>query len=206
VVHPYAVLGFLVAVLPLVATPGASLALLAQHVTADGRRRALPVILGTATGLYVHAMLAVVGLSALVMHSSQAFTVVKLIGAAYLIGLGLWTWRSTTAPARVPARRQLPVPSGSLYTQALLANVLNPKAASIYLTLIPQFIEPDHSFGGQILALASAHALLMALWLLAWTVLIRRASRTLRTPRFRRAAARITAVVFLALGIRAAVA
>ncbi|MGW6910563.1 LysE family translocator [Streptomyces sp. NPDC054940] len=204
-VHPYAVLGFLVAVLPLVATPGASLALLAQHVTADGRRRALPVILGTATGLYVHATLAVAGLSALVMHSSQAFTAVKLIGAAYLIGLGLWTWRSATAPARAPVRRYLPVPvSDSVYVQALLANVLNPKAASIYLTLTPQFIEPDHSFGGQILALASAHALLMTLWLLGWTVVIRRAARTLRAPRFRRTAARITAVVFLALGIRAA--
>ncbi|MFD6427022.1 LysE family translocator, partial [Streptomyces sp. NPDC060198] len=96
-VHPYAVAGFLVAVLPLIATPGASLALLVQHVTDAGRRRALPVILGTVTGLYVHATFAVAGLSALVMQSSQAFTAVRLTGAAYLVGLGIWTWRSASA-------------------------------------------------------------------------------------------------------------
>lgn len=58
-VHPYAVAGFLVAVLPLIATPGASLVLLVRHVTDSGRRQALPVILGTVTGLYVHATLLV---------------------------------------------------------------------------------------------------------------------------------------------------
>ncbi|MCF1596334.1 LysE family translocator [Streptomyces muensis] len=205
-VHPCAVLGFLAAVLPLVATPGASLTLLAQHVSVDGRRQALPVVLGTATGLYVHAALAAAGLSALVMHSSRAFTAVKFIGAAYLIGLGLWTWRSATASARAPVRRSQPAPSGSVYAQALLANVLNPKAASIYLTLVPQFIEADRPFGGQILTLASAHALLITAWLLIWTVLIRRASGTVRKPRFRRMSARIAAVVLLALGIRAAAA
>ncbi|MEV2217643.1 LysE family translocator [Streptomyces sp. NPDC050997] len=201
-VHPYAILGFLAAVLPLVATPGASLALLVQYVTDHGRRQALPVILGTVTGLYIHATFALAGLSALVMHSSQAFTAVKVIGAAYLIGLGLWTWRSAMAPARAPARRYLPVRSDSVYTQALLANLLNPKAASIYLTLVPQFIDADQSFDGQILILATAHALLTTLWLLAWTVLIRRASRVLRKLRFKRTAAKIAAVVFLALGIR----
>ncbi|WP_030177918.1 LysE family translocator [Streptomyces sp. NRRL S-813] len=203
-VHPYTILGFLAAVLPLVATPGASLALLVQHVTDNGRRQALPVILGTVTGLYIHATFAIAGLSALVMHSSQAFTAVKMVGAAYLIGLGIWTWRSATASAHAPARRHLPVRSDSVYTHALLANVLNPKAASIYLTLVPQFIEADHSFDAQILTLATAHALLMTLWLLAWTILIRRASRTLQKPRFKRTAAKITAVVFLVLGIRTA--
>lgn len=60
--------------------------------------------------------------------------------------------------------------------------------------------------GGQNLALATAHALLIGLWLLAWTVLVRRISRTLRQPRVKRAMARGTAVVFLALGMRTAAA
>ncbi|MER0241096.1 LysE family translocator [Streptomyces sp. HSW2009] len=229
-VHPYAVAGFLAAVLPLIATPGASLALLIQHVTDGGRRQALPVVLGTVTGLYVHAVLAVAGLSALVMHSSVAFTAVKLAGAGYLIGLGIWAWRSATPPATsnptttptptgTPTLRTTPIPAttptprrqrpakraDSVYAQALLANVLNPKAAAIYLTLAPQFIAPRQPFGGQILTLATAHALLIALWLTAWTVLIRRASCALRTPSFKRAAARTTSVVLLALGVRSAV-
>jgi threonine/homoserine/homoserine lactone efflux protein len=207
VVHPYAVAGFLVAVLPLIATPGASLALLIQHVTGSGRRQALPVILGTVTGLYIHATLAIAGLSALVMHSSQAFTAVKLVGAVYLIGLGIWTWRSA-APNAAPAayRQGLPGRPNSVYAQALLANVLNPKAASIYLTLVPQFIAPHQPFGGQILTLATAHALLIALWLAAWTFLILRAAHALHKPRFKQAAARATSAVLVTLGIRSAVA
>ncbi|WP_031523668.1 LysE family translocator, partial [Streptomyces sp. NRRL F-5123] len=170
-VHPYAVAGFLAAVLPLIATPGASLALLIQHVTDSGRRQAPPVILGTVTGLYIHATLATAGLSALVMHCSLAFTAVKVIGAVYLIGLGIWTWRSATPNATpAPHRQRFPKRVDSVYAQALLANVLNPKAAAIYLTLVPQFIAPHQPFGGQILILATAHALLIALWLAAWTL------------------------------------
>lgn len=200
-VHPVAVAGFLVAVLPLIATPGASLTLLVQHVTEGGRRRALPVALGTVTGLYVHAALAVAGLSTLVMHSSVAFTTVKLIGAAYLIGLGLWTWRSATpAPRRRPRRR-----TDSVYAQALLANVLNPKAAAIYLTLVPQFVTPQHPLPAQILTLATAHALLITLWLTAWTLLLARVTRVLRAPRFKRTATRATSAALIALGVRSAV-
>ncbi|WP_328901567.1 LysE family translocator [Streptomyces sp. NBC_00441] len=206
-VHPVAVAGFLVAILPLIATPGASLALLVQYVTEGGRRQALPVVLGTVTGLYVHAVLAVAGLSALVMHSSVAFTVVRLIGAVYLIGLGVWTWRRSAAPPATPAPRRRPRRhTDSVYVQALLANVLNPKAASIYLTLTPQFIAPDHPLGSQILTLATAHALLITLWLTAWTFLLLRATRVLRTPRFKRTATRATSAVLIVLGVRAAVA
>ncbi|MFJ7965294.1 LysE family translocator [Streptomyces sp. NPDC096324] len=204
-VHPYAVAGFLVALLPLIATPGASLALLIRHVTGSGARRALPVILGTVTGLYIHATLAIAGLSALVMHSSLAFSGVKLIGAVYLIGLGIWTWRSATPNAApVPHRQPLPKESGSVYAQALLANVLNPKAAAIYLTLVPQFIAPDQPFGGQILTLATAHALLITLWLAAWTLLVLRASQALHKPRFKRTAAKATSAVLVAIGVRSA--
>ncbi|WP_073951323.1 LysE family translocator [Streptomyces kebangsaanensis] len=203
-VHPYAAPGFLAAVLSLAATPGAGPALLVQHVTDNGRRQALPVVLGTATGLYIHAALATAGLSALAMHSGQAFMAVKVVGAAHLIVLGTWTWRSTRATARAPAPRRLPVQSESVCSQPLFADVLDPKAASIHLTPVPRFIPPDHSFGGQILVLATAHALLMTLGLLAWTALIQRASHALRKPRSKRATAKTTAVVLLALGIRTA--
>jgi threonine/homoserine/homoserine lactone efflux protein len=209
VLHPVAVAGFLVAVLPLIATPGASLTLLVQHVTAGGRRRAVPVVLGTITGLYVHATLALLGLSALVMQSSQTFAAVRLAGAAYLVGLSLWTWRSARAEdsgrqARMLGRRRLPLAPDSAYAQAVVANVLNPKAASIYLTLVPQFLTPHQPVAGQILVLATAHALLIAGWLLVWTVLLSRASGALQRPRIKQLAMRITAAVLLALGVRAA--
>lgn len=204
-IHRSAVAGFAAAVFPLIATPGASLTLLVQHVGDGGRRRAFPVISGTVSGLYVHASLAMAGLSVLVMQSSRAFTAVKLVGAVYLIGLGLWNWYSATSPASVTTtRRRLPSSTESLYGQALLANVLNPKAASIYLTLIPQFIAPSESVGGQILVLATAHALLIGLWLLLWTIVIRRASPVLRGARSKLITTRITSAVLVGLGIRTA--
>ncbi|MFF3007809.1 LysE family translocator [Kitasatospora sp. NPDC057940] len=202
----YAVAGFLAAVLPLVATPGASLTLLIQRVTTSGRREGLPVALGTATGLYVHATLAALGLSALVMSSGQAFTAVRLAGAAYLLTLGISTWR--TASPRATARRALgraPRARSSAYTQALLGNVLNPKAASIYLTLAPQFINPHRSPIRQILLLATAHTALVSLWLLIWTLLLGRATRAAASPRFKAVLSRITATVLVALALRTAV-
>ncbi|MEV7614969.1 LysE family translocator [Streptomyces sp. NPDC089799] len=208
--------GFLLAVLPLAATPGASLTLLVQRVTEGGRRETLPVVLGTVTGLYVHAALAVAGLSALVMHSAGVFTAVRMAGACYLVGLGAWTWY---AAARRPKGPEGPAgragrarwvrwlrARGGTYSQALLANVLNPKAASVYLTLVPQFIAPAHPFAGQMAVLATAHALLIALWLLGWGLLVGRAARALRRPGFRALVARVSAVVLVGMGLRTAAA
>ncbi|HEY0496542.1 MAG TPA: LysE family translocator [Kutzneria sp.] len=189
-IHPYAVAGFLAAVFPITATPGASVALLIQA----GRRRALPVIAGTITGLYVHATLAVLGLSAIVMQSSEAFAVVRVIGAVYLVGLGLWTWFAGRSPTTRP--RTEPT-----YVRAVLANVLNPKAAAIYLTLVPQFVDPQEGLAAQILVLVTAHAVLALVWLSLWAFFLRRLPRT---DAFRQWARRVTAVVLIALGVRAA--
>ncbi len=210
------------AVLPLVVTPGASLALLTRHVGAGGRRQAIPVIAGTVGGLYVHGALALVGLSALIARSSQAYTTLRLLGAAYLVALAVWTWRSAAPrphirphappdprpPTMRPARslpRRLSRPLGSsAWAQALLGNVLNPKAAAIYLTLVPQFLDPHRSFAGQLVLLVSVHATLIAGWLLLWTALITGARRLMDSPRTRTAIARVSALVLLTLGIRSA--
>ncbi|QUQ62855.1 LysE family translocator [Kutzneria sp. CA-103260] len=189
-IQPYAVAGFLAAVFPITATPGASVALLIQ----GGRRRALPVICGTITGLYVHATLAVLGLSAIVLQSSEAFAVVRIVGAVYLVGLGLWTWFSTGTAKPKPK-------SEPTYVRALLANVLNPKAASIYLTLVPQFVTPQENLAVQIYVLVTAHAVLAVVWLSLWAFFL---GKLPRKEAFRRWTKRVTAVVLVALGVRAA--
>ncbi|MBG6105294.1 threonine/homoserine/homoserine lactone efflux protein [Micromonospora vinacea] len=205
-----AVLGFLLAVAPITATPGASLTLVVSRVASGGRRQGWWVILGTVTGLYVHATLAAVGLAALVLRSSQAFWVVKLVGAGYLVGLGLWMlWsasrRRTGAGRRptVPARR-LPWRVDHPYLQGLLGNVLNPKAAAIYLTLAPQFLEPGRPVLMPMMLLATAHAALATGWLAGWTVVSGAAARLLRTASVRRMLDRLTGVLLVGLGVRAA--
>ncbi|WP_327067604.1 LysE family translocator [Kitasatospora sp. NBC_01302] len=220
---PHGVLGFLAAVFPLVATPGASLTLLTQRVGTGDRRHGPAVVLGTVTGLYLHASLAAFGLSALLLRSSQAFTAVRLGGAVYLVLLGLWTWRDggrAGAPATADGRarsqgqsqsqgRPGPRPRpqaralSSTYRQALLGNVLNPKAASIFLTLVPQFLAPHRPVLPQVFELATAQALLVAAWLLAWSVVVDKAG-ALRSPRAKAALHRATAALLVGLGLRTA--
>ncbi|MEU8153159.1 LysE family translocator [Micromonospora sp. NPDC048986] len=208
--HGVAVLGFLLAVAPITATPGASLTLVISRVAAGGRRQGWWVILGTVTGLYVHATLAAVGLAALVLRSSQAFWVVKLVGAGYLVGLGLWMlWsasRRRTEAERRPtvSARRLPWRVDHPYLQGLLGNVLNPKAAAIYLTLAPQFLEPGRPVLMPMVLLATAHAALHTCWLAGWTVVSGAAARLLRTASVRRMLDRLTGVILVGLGVRAA--
>ncbi|MFI6226384.1 LysE family translocator [Micromonospora echinospora] len=209
------VLGFLVALAPITMTPGASLTLVVSRVATGGRRQGWWVILGTVTGIYVHATLAAVGLAALVLRSSQAFWIVKLIGAGYLVGLGLWLlWSATrrrhptgSATPNDPAARRprrLPWRGHHPYLQGLLGNVLNPKAAAVYLTLAPQFLDSHSSVLIPMLVLASAHAVLHTCWLAGWTVISGAAARLLRTLRVRRALDRLTGAILVGLGIRAA--
>ncbi|WP_328415697.1 LysE family translocator [Micromonospora sp. NBC_00389] len=209
--HGVAVLGFLLAVAPITTTPGASLTLVVSRVAAGGRREGWWVILGTVTGIYLHATLAAVGLAALVLRSSQAFWVVKLVGAGYLVGLGLWLlWSASRRPAgagRPPTvrARRLPWRVHHPYLQGLLGNVLNPKAAAIYLTLAPQFLEPGRPVLVPMLLLATAHAALHTCWLAGWTAVSGAAARLLRTATVRRMLDRLTGVVLLGLGVRTAV-
>ncbi|WP_406108831.1 LysE family translocator [Micromonospora globbae] len=221
-VHGVALLGFLVAVAPITTTPGASLTLVVSRVAAGGRRQGWWVILGTVTGLYVHAILAALGLAALVLASSRAFWTVKLLGAAYLVGLGLWLlWSAARRPgrgrpgdprdvtaSRVERRRlpRLPWRGHHPYLQGLLGNVLNPKAAAVYLTLAPQFLTPDRPVLAPMLLLATGHAALHTVWLAGWTVLSGAAATLLRTAAVRRLLDRLTGAVLVGLGVRSAVA
>jgi len=220
-VHGVSVLGFLVAVAPITATPGASLTLVVSRVASGGRRQGWWVILGTVTGIYLHATLAAVGLAALVLRSGQAFWVVKVIGAGYLVGLGLWLlWSATRhrqshspAPSTIPEpaaasgpavsrSRRLPWRGHHPYLQGLLGNVLNPKAAAVYLTLAPQFLDPHRSVLVPMLVLATAHAALHTCWLAGWTAISGAAARLLRTARVRRVLDRLTGAILIGLGIR----
>uniref|UniRef100_UPI00143E0D98 LysE family translocator n=1 Tax=Allokutzneria sp. NRRL B-24872 TaxID=1137961 RepID=UPI00143E0D98 len=106
--------------------------------------------------------LAVLGLSVVVMQSAQVYRVVQVVGAAYLIGLGatsLLRGRRVSTAAR-------PDELVRVHT-AFLMNLLNPKAAAVYLTLAPQFLDSDAFTVVNVLVLALVHAALMACWLTA---------------------------------------
>src|SRR5688500_5501069 len=113
-------------------SPGADMALVAKITLERGRRDALIATTGICSGLLVHATASALGLSVILATSAEAFTFVKLAGAAYLVFLGVQTLRSSfrheTVAAVAPRRGTSP------FLQGLLSNVLNPKVAVFYLT------------------------------------------------------------------------
>jgi threonine/homoserine/homoserine lactone efflux protein len=194
--------GFLSTVVPLVVTPGASLTLLVQRVTADGRRQAVAVIGGTVTALAVYGAVVLAGMAFLVAPSGTLGAVLRPAGAVYLVGLGCWMWRSATTRPVDDVAEPAPSSRRSGYAQALLGTVLNPKAALIYLTVVPRFVDPAGSRSTQLLALTAAHAVLTASWLAAWTAVLGPARRLTASGPWRARTTRASAVVLVALGVR----
>jgi threonine/homoserine/homoserine lactone efflux protein len=133
---------FIVSGLLLNFTPGADTLYIVGRSTLQGGRAGAVAALGIGAGCCIHILAAGLGLSALLAASATAFTVVKLVGAAYLVYLGISLWRveSRALTASVPTPR--PASLRAVFAQGVLTNVLNPKVALFFLAFLPQFIDP----------------------------------------------------------------
>jgi threonine/homoserine/homoserine lactone efflux protein len=196
---------FAAAVLLLNVTPGPDTAYIIGRSLAQGRAAGLISALGISAGCGVHALALAVGLSAVLQASATAFTIIKLGGGAYLAWLGLRMLLAKPSPgaaAKLAPARSL----RTIFLQALLTNILNPKVILFFLAFIPQFVRADAPHKGLgFLLLGVALAIISLAWnsgtaLLAGT-LARRASRT---PQFRLWLERTVGASFIALGARLA--
>lgn len=131
---------FLTATLALNLTPGPDMIYIASRSSAQGTTAGLVSSLGIGAGCLVHVLAAAFGLSALLMMSAVAFSVVKWVGVVYLIWLGLQLIRSGW---RAQERVNLP-PAGlrQVFVQGVLVNVFNPKVALFFIAFLPQFAHP----------------------------------------------------------------
>ena len=138
---------FIVSGLLLNITPGPdSLFIMARSAT-QGWRAGFVACWGIGSGTLVHVLAAALGLSALLAASATAFTVVKVIGAAYLVWIGIGMLRQRGADVEAPTPDAVPraIRYRDIYRQGFLTNVLNPKVALFFLAFVPQFIAPDAS-------------------------------------------------------------
>ena len=130
---------FLAAAFALAITPGPGMFYVVGRTWAAGRRDGLASSLGTMLGGFVHVTACVVGVSALVMASASAFTVLKLVGGVYLVYLGIQTFRAAS-------REEMTMPEESAtgwvraFRQGVVVEATNPKTAAFFLAFIPQFI------------------------------------------------------------------
>jgi len=133
---------FLAAGVLLNLTPGNDTVYILTQSIARGKRAGLYSALGIGTGTVIHTLLAAFGLSLIVARSLLVFTIIKYIGAAYLIYLGVALFRNTSGIVTQPARKNDRVGHGKTYRDAVLTNVSNPKVALFFIAFLPQFIDP----------------------------------------------------------------
>lgn len=200
-IDPLFVAGIAVLAL-LTISPGADTALVMKITLERGRGAALLATIGICSGTLVHAVASALGLSVILATSAEAFTALKLVGAAYLVYLGVQALRGSfrhgSAAAIVP--RHSPTP----YLQGLLSNVLNPKVAVFYLTFLPQFMSPGDNVLLRSLAFAVAHSVMGIAWLSAFAFAVSRIGAALGGAGVRRWLERVTGSVLIALGARLA--
>ncbi|WP_373325781.1 LysE family translocator [Sporomusa paucivorans] len=156
---------FLAASIILNMTPGSDTIYVLSRSIAQGRRTGIYSVLGTSAGCVVHTVLAALGLSVILAQSAVVFMMVKIAGAVYLGYLGLTMLLAKDTLAAAPT--QAAMSTKDTFWQGLIIDVLNPKVALFFLSFLPQFIDPQNSYGIiPFLILGLTFIVTGALWLL----------------------------------------
>ncbi len=173
-------LAFVAAASVLLMIPGPTILLVISYSLTQGRRVALAMALGVATGDFIAMTASLLGLGALVLASAEIFTVLKWIGAVYLVFLGVKLWRSPphlgdlAAPAPKAAR--------AIYLHAATVTALNPKSIAFFIAFVPQFLRPAQPLGPQFATLIATFVGLATLNALGYALLADRLRARIRRP------------------------
>ncbi|HEU0285465.1 MAG TPA: LysE family translocator [Nocardioidaceae bacterium] len=201
---------FAITALVLIMLPGPDQALITRNALVGGRSAGLLTMLGGVLGLTVHASFAAVGLSALLLASAKAFTVLKIVGAAYLLWVGVQMLRSAVRSRRSPDEHEsvtAPRRRRAYLRQGFLSNALNPKVALFFVTFLPQFISADSgSPRGEAMLLSAIFAGLYLTWFGLYAVAVDRLGRWLRRPRVKARIEQVTGLLLVGIAIRLATA
>lgn len=199
---------FVAAALVFLIVPGPSVMYIVARSVEGGRVAGLLSMLGVQAGALVHVAFAALGISAILASSAAAFSVVKLLGAAYLVWLGL---KRILAHDEEDYEANVESESLSrLFSQGMIVNVLNPKTALFFLAFLPQFVDASRGAAwSQIVSLGVAFVILAACTDGLYALLSGTAGDWLRrqnaSPRFRKATRYVSGSVYIALGAITAV-
>jgi homoserine/homoserine lactone efflux protein len=196
-------LAFLAASVAIAVSPGSGAVLSMSHGLAYGVRHASATIMGLQAGVAGTLLIAGVGVGALLMASATAFTVVKVLGAAYLVWLGIKQWRAPVGDhaASGVAAVQAVLPSvRERFVLGFFTNMTNPKGIVFMVAVLPQFIDPQRPLWLQLLVLMVTAVGVDVVVMHGYAFLASRAQRWLATARARRAQNRVFGGVLMAMG------
>lgn len=199
--------GFVVAVVLISASPGPAMALILRRAATRGFSGAVPTVLGLEAGLYLWALFAAAGLAALVAASEVAYLVLRIIGAGFLLYLGVKAWRSALRPGPA-ALDESPVDSATGWWKAFgegtVVMLANPKAAAFMIAFYPQFVPAGWPLFATTAVLAVLQVAIEIGLYLTLAGLVGRARGWFRQSRIRRRLDAVSGTVLVGLGVRMA--
>jgi threonine/homoserine/homoserine lactone efflux protein len=192
----------------LILTPGPNQALLTSRTLRDGRRGGLATVAGLTLGMALHVLAAVVGLSALLAASAELFAVVKVLGGAYLVALGLAALlaaRRGRGPGPEAQVADAPtVPPRRAVLEGAASMALNPKVTVFFVAVAPQFVAPGPGASLRIALLLLLYgAMAFGFWVV-WVLAVHRAQALVRRPAVHAWLQRATGTALCAFGLRLA--
>ncbi|MCY0965882.1 LysE family translocator [Parathalassolituus penaei] len=189
-------------------TPGPDSLLVMSRSAMLGVRAGLVAMLGICTGCLVHVVAATLGLSAILASSATAFMLVKLLGAAYLVYMGVMALRTRLSDeeASAPSAEEATASLWGTFQQGFWSNALNPKVALFFLAFVPQFVDPGSAHSSlAFLLLGLTYIAVCLLYFSGLTVLTATASQKLKVSRMASVwLNRTVGALFVGLGLRLA--
>jgi threonine/homoserine/homoserine lactone efflux protein len=188
----------------LVLLPGPDTIVIIRSIVRGGRRRGVTTVLGIQTGLIIWITAATLGLVALLRASEVGFAVLRVVGAAYLVWLGVQSFRSRggTDPSAPPGGSVL---AGTGYRAGLLSNLFNPKVGVFFVTFLPGFVPAGYPVTSTLLLFGALFVALNVAYQLPLVLLATRVTALFARERIRRRLELVTGTVLVAFGIRLAV-
>jgi RhtB (resistance to homoserine/threonine) family protein len=186
-----------------IVTPGQDTALTIRNTLAGGRRSGVLTALGVATGQCAWTLLTSLGLAALLLASEPAFLALRIVGALYLVWLGIHSLVDAVRGVRHSHVTPVRLSPRTAYRRGLLSNLGNPKMALFFTSLLPQFVPHEASFV-QLASLGLLFCVTTLIWLSGYALVVARLGDILRRSRVRRALDAITGTVLVAFGARLA--
>ena len=183
-------------------TPGTDTVYSVNRSVSQGRKVGIYSVLGISTGALVHTFMAAIGLSVIITTSVVLFTLIKLIGAGYLIYLGVRMLMQKSSNFQLANTKNMSIKK--IYIQGLLTNVTNPKVALFFISFLPQFISGDNTYGPlPFIILGLSFVLTSTAWCLLVSIFASFTTKKLRNnPKVELILNKITGVIFIGLGIK----